>query len=257
MEENRIYKIFKRITRHIAKYSAIIFAVSVVFSVIYLIIDAIDKDYESGFYKPFRQTYCLNDTEYILQDITQEEFVLKLEELITADSAACYAIAQTGVVDTMTVNASFLGDNNARDQGPLCYTVVFFVPFNSKQHANLKLLNDFSMNDDNFNQYPGKYRLILKIIDTEPLRLILPRGVGFGYSQDIKYVNKYVRDNYLNKICKYDRQPFKNFVFTSIGWAFIAIHYTFSLLAISVIWVLTWLVFDFFWKIISIIKEGH
>ena len=256
MGERNFYIIYKRVTWLIAKYSIILFAVSAIFSLIYLLIDAIDKDYESGYLKPYRQIFCLDDTEYLLKDITQEEFVQKLVALISNDSTAYYACNNEGTIDSLTVNATLLGVNEAKDQGPLCYTVVLFIPFDNYNHYfSLRTYNDFVTVDENFNKYPGKYRLVLKIIDTEPLRLILPRGVGFGYFQDINTINEYFRNNYLDKICKYDRQKVKNFLFSTINWAFIFIHYTFTLLAIATIWVIIWIVFDLFWRIYHVIRR--
>ena len=253
---NKFYRIYKRITYCVLKFSLILFFISVVFFTFFMILDDINLRYNEGYFKPYRQIYCLDNNEYLLTGISQEEFMLKLDSLIKTDPSACYAKNKRGEIDTMTINSKLLGVNHALNQGPLCYTVTFFVPFdNDKLYSIPKLFNDFTTNDDYFKYYPDKYKYSVSIVDTEPLRLLLPRGVGFGNA--IGEVNQYFRETYLDKICEYDRQYLKNFLMESINWSIVAIYYSFSLLAIAVIWIIVWLIYNLFRKVYHIIIDNE
>lgn len=251
---NKFHRNYKKITYSVLIFSIILFLISVVLFTLYMILYDINLRYNEGNFKPYRQIYCLDNNEYLLTGISQEEFVLKLDSLIKMNPSACYAKNKRGEIDTMTINSKLLGVNQALNQGPLCYTVTFFVPFdNNKLYSIPKLFNDFTINDDYFKYYPDKYKYTVSIVDTEPLRLLLPRGVGFGNA--IGEVNQYFRERYLNKICEYDRQYFKNFLMESINWSMVVLYYSFSLLAIAVIWIIVWLIYNLIWRVFIIVND--
>ena len=237
--------------------------------------------------QPFKYNYCLEDTEYLLYGITQDEFVTRLAELLAQDTVAHYGISSfkhhvksdvdmvpdqgrvlvdtvvverqpvaqksshredhplflefpdvfivdttvhqsrvpslglrqfDGIVpssfddndiDTLSVGTFFFVEN---ETGPLCYCFSFFVPQDSIGCSHFT-----SRYTDRGNKsYEGKVLMSVVVVDEQPLRLLLGRNYEVR-AQNTAPADYFAR-HYLDPICQYDRQRFKNACYSWLNY---------------------------------------
>ena len=184
---------------------------------------------------PYDQIYCYFGTAYKVYDISFNDCVNKLTQLIKNDSTACYGYENTGFGSRIYIKKpvkvfeteSYHWGNYA--QNPMEYCITLLVPYDRTIRLNGNLLWPADLKEEPYYRYYKSIACQITIIDTDPIILILPRGVDFDEQIIINRLNNYIDTKYLNKICRYDKQEFKNWYFFCVYWAIFNVHYFFGL----------------------------
>jgi len=217
---------------------------------LFLSIRSYNEEYDNGHLFPYQQNYCLNNTEYRLNDVTIDEFISQFRSIIQRDSAACYRKRKVLIInernqtkreeyriDTMTVEWSRLGSFSNMGKGPRCCQISIFLPYTGK-------VND---------KYSDKQLFMFKVIDTKPVTVIIPRpiyapnsftGWIFGYYEldlsefiEVNRYIKYFRIHYLDNHFQYNSLTIKNCFFVFVLLIISTTRYLFELFVFILIWI--------------------
>lgn len=236
---------YRRITKHIVIVTLVLFLLSVFFCILMLSYQASNQSRHYA-----QKIECFDDTEYTITGISYEDFVKKLIITIKADSNACYAERSelrnnkdSGcIVDTMSVeNNSFTLDDGRTNN----VSITFFVPYDNDQvKLSGNLFYKARLLEERYKEYNGKLKLRVRIIDTQPIRILLDRCWDYDEQRELEKGYMYFRENYLDSICQYEPQNNKNAFFFLLNWCFIHLYYVVPVIIIVFVWVFIWHIFN-------------
>lgn len=174
----------------------------------------------------YSQVFSHYSTEYKLIGISTEDFINKITNMIKCDSSACYGNRRFSYTKSdyikeqekiYKIDSFNLGKY---DCGPKQYDITFLIPYDDNIHLGGNFFKPGFEKEIYYKYYYKKIKYSISIIETFPVTLLLDKGEDIDEQLLLNRLHNYFENNYLKKICKYERRDFWNNYFFCVNWAF-------------------------------------